>query len=86
MNAPFDLVFLDADKENYSAYYELVLPMLRPGGLMVADNVLWSGRVLAPEQESDHALVAFNQRVQKDDAVKNVLLTVRDGVMLIRKK
>jgi caffeoyl-CoA O-methyltransferase len=86
MKVPFDLMFLDADKENYGAYYDLVLPMLRPGGLIAADNVLWSGRVLAPEQESDHALVAFNQRVQKDDAVENVLLTVRDGVMLIRKK
>jgi len=84
--APFDLAFIDADKENYGAYYDLVLPMLRPGGLIAADNVLWSGRVLAPEQESDHALVAFNQRVQRDDAVENVLLTVRDGVMLIRKK
>ncbi|HLQ24574.1 MAG TPA: class I SAM-dependent methyltransferase [Acidiferrobacterales bacterium] len=85
-NTPFDLVFLDADKENYGAYYDLVLPMLRPGRLIVADNVLWSGRVLAPEQESDHALVAFNRRVQEDSTVENVVLTVRDGVMLIRKK
>ncbi len=84
--APFDLVFLDADKENYSAYYDLALPMLRPGGLIVADNVLWSGRVLQPAQESDHALVAFNSKVQQDAAVENVLLSARDGVMLIRKK
>jgi caffeoyl-CoA O-methyltransferase len=82
----FDLVFIDADKENYIAYYERTLPLLRPGGLLVADNVLWSGNVLDPRQESDHAIVAFNQRVQNDDRVDNVLLTVRDGVMLARKK
>lgn len=85
IEGPFDMVFLDADKENYSSYYDLVMPMLRQGGLIVADNVLWSGRVLSPEKESDHALVAFNAKVQNDPAVENVLLTVRDGVMVARK-
>lgn len=85
IEGPFDMLFLDADKENYSRYYDLVMPMLRPGGLIVADNVLWSGRVLNPEKEADHALVAFNDKVQNDPAVENVLLTVRDGVMVARK-
>ena len=85
MDQQFDLVFLDADKKNYSAYYDLVLPRLRTGGLLVADNALWSGAVLAPKEQSDHALVAFNRRVQHDPRVENVLLTVRDGVMLARK-
>lgn len=82
----FDLVFIDADKENYCTYYEAVLPRLRAGGLVIADNVLWSGRVLKPEQPSDKALVRFNDMVRTDPRVEHVLLTVRDGVMLIRKK
>lgn len=85
IEGPFDLVFLDADKENYSNYYDLVMPKLRQGGLIVADNVLWSGRVLHPESESDRALVAFNDKVRDDPAVESVLLTVRDGVMVARK-
>lgn len=86
LNGPFDLAFLDADKENYSAYYDLTLPLLRPGGLLVADNVLWSGKVLDPTEETDHALVEFNRRVVEDPAVEVVLLPVRDGVSLIRKR
>lgn len=85
IEGPFDLAFLDADKENYTRYYDLVLPKLRRGGLIVADNVLWSGRVLKPEKESDHALVAFNDKVHSDPSVENVMLTVRDGVMIARK-
>ncbi|MDH3673645.1 MAG: class I SAM-dependent methyltransferase [Gammaproteobacteria bacterium] len=84
-NPAFDLVFIDADKKNYSAYYDLVLPRMKTGGLLVADNALWSGSVLAPKQESDHALIAFNKAVQDDPRIENVLLTVRDGVMLARK-
>ena len=83
--APFDLVFLDADKERYSDYYELVLPLLRPGGLLVADNTLWSGRVLSPVAASDRAITRFNDIVTKDPRVQNVLLSVRDGMMLARK-
>lgn len=85
IQGPFDMAFIDADKENYSAYYDRIVPMLRSGGLLVADNVLWSGRVLEPEKETDHALVAFNDKIQNDSAVENVLLTVRDGVLLARK-
>ncbi len=82
----FDLVFIDADKESYLNYYEAALPRLRAGGLLVADNVLWSGAVLKPERPSDHAIVAFNDRVKRDTRVENVMLTVRDGVTLVRKR
>lgn len=82
----FDLAFLDADKETYPAYYEKLLDLLRAGGLLIADNVLWSGRVLAPEKATDRALAAFNERVARDPRVEHVLLAVRDGVMVIRKK
>lgn len=83
--APFDLVFIDADKENYSAYFDAVLPLLRDGGLIVADNTLWSGRVLEPKSASDHAIVAFNEKVAKDARVEKVQLTVRDGMTLMVK-
>jgi len=82
----FDLVFIDADKENYINYYEKTLPLLAPNGLIVVDNVLWSGRVLDPKDESDHAIVAFNNHVAQDERVTQVVLTVRDGVMLVRKR
>jgi len=82
----FDFVFLDADKENYVNYYEAVLPRLRRGGLIVADNVLWSGRVLAPKSKTDRAVVAFNRHVRRDPRVECVMLPVRDGVTLIRKR
>ena len=85
-DAQFDFVFIDADKENYQNYYEAVLPRLRPGGLIAADNTLWSGKVLDPREQSDHAIVAFNDHVSRDPRVENVLLSVRDGVLLIRKR
>ena len=86
VSASFDFVFLDADKENYVNYYEAVLPCLRPGGLIVADNVLWSGRVLAPKKKSDRAVVRFNKHVRGDARAECVMLPVRDGVSLIRKR
>lgn len=85
----FDLVFIDADKSNYLNYYHMVLPMVSPGGLIIADNVLWSGKVLDPENNTDadtEALLAFNAFVHNDVRVQEVLLPVRDGLMLIRKK
>jgi caffeoyl-CoA O-methyltransferase len=82
----FDLVFIDADKEGYVDYFEAVLPLLPPGGLIVADNTLWSGRVLDPQSASDHAIVRFNARLAADERVDQVLLSVRDGVMLARKR
>jgi len=83
---PLDLVFIDADKVNYSNYYEACLPLLKSGGLVVADNVLWSGKVVDPKDADDHAIVAFNRFVQSDPRVKNVCLTVRDGMMLAWKR
>lgn len=83
---PFDFMFLDADKENYVNYYEALIPRLRPDGLIAADNVLWSGKVLDPKEKSDHAIVAFNAHVARDTRVEHVLLSVRDGVSLIRKR
>jgi caffeoyl-CoA O-methyltransferase len=82
----FDLVFIDADKQNYVNYYEACLPLLAANGLIAVDNVLWSGRVLDPQSDDDKAIVAFNQHVQNDDRVSNVILTVRDGIMLIRRR
>jgi len=82
----FDFVFLDADKENYVNYYEAVLPRLRSGGLIVADNVLWSGRVLAPKKKTDRAVVRFNKHVHRDPRVECVMLPLRDGVSLVRKR
>lgn len=82
----FDLVFIDADKENYFAYYELVFPKVRPGGIILADNVLWSGKVLREKSDKDtKAIVEFNRKIQEDQRVENVLLPVRDGIMMIRK-
>jgi caffeoyl-CoA O-methyltransferase len=87
LSGPFDLVFVDADKGNYLNYYEAVLPKLAGEGLLVADNVLWSGRVLDPEDQSEdtQAIRAFNDRVRDDPRVTCVMLTVRDGVSIIRR-
>lgn len=88
LNLMFDLVFIDADKENYVNYYKLCKPFLNKGGYIIADNVLWSGNVVkhATERDADtEHLMAFNTMVQNDLEVKNVLLPIRDGLMLIRK-
>lgn len=83
----FDLVFIDADKPNYSHYYDLVFERLRPGGFIVADNVLWSGRVLDTEKDEDaQALHDYNIKVLADERVENILLPIRDGLMVARKK
>ena len=82
----FDFVFIDANKGDYINYYEAALPLLAPRGIIAVDNVLWSGKVLDPEQPDDHAIVAFNKHVQNDARVTNVILTIRDGVMLIRRR
>lgn len=82
----FDLVFLDADKENYLNYYEAILPCLQPNGLLVVDNVLWSGKVLAPRKKTDKAIVVLNDRVRNDARVECLMLPVRDGMLLVRKK
>jgi len=81
----FDMVFIDADKESYVRYWELALPMLPLGGLVLADNTLWSGRVVDPRSASDHAIVRFNAHVRDDPRVEQVLLSIRDGIMMARK-
>lgn len=86
LDGPFDLAFIDADKENYPVYYEKVIDLIRPGGLMLVDNTLWSGRVLRPKDPESIAIDALNKRIAKDDRVENALLTVRDGLQLVRKK
>lgn len=83
--ARFDLVFLDADKESYVQYFDAVLPMVEIGGVILADNTLWNGRVLDPKESSDHGIVNFNRHVRDDDRVEQVLLSVRDGITLCRR-
>ena len=85
----WDLVFIDADKENYSNYFDLVIDRVRSGGWIIADNVLWSGKVLKPTDLNDHetaALKDFNQKVHQETRVTNLLLPVRDGMMILIKK
>jgi len=90
IDATFDLVFIDADKINNAAYYDLVIDKVRPGGYIIADNVLWSGKVLEKYRkkldEDTAALLAFNKKVHDDERVENILLPVRDGLLIARKK
>ena len=86
LDPPFDLVFIDADKVNYTTYYEAALDLLAPNGVIAVDNVLWSGDVLDPKDEDGKAIAAFNEHVRSDDRVTNVILTVRDGISLIRRR
>ncbi len=82
----FDLVFIDADKENYARYFDLVIDRVNLNGVILADNVLWSGKVLQEKPDKDtRAIIAFNEKIQADERVENVLLPIRDGVMMMRK-
>lgn len=82
----FDLVFIDADKASYGTYFDLIIDKVRPGGFMLADNVLWSGKVLDAQPDKDtRVLLEFNRKIHEDQRVENVLLPIRDGIMLIRK-
>jgi len=81
---PFDLVFIDADKGGYRDYYEAAVPKLAPRGVLIADNTLWSGRVLDPREESDRVLADFNDHVAADPRTVQVLLPARDGITLVR--
>lgn len=89
LDGPFDLVFIDADKENYGNYYEMVFDKVISGGYILIDNVLWSGKVVGGEvskmDKDTQAIIEFNDRVHKDIRVKNVLLPIRDGLMVLRK-
>jgi caffeoyl-CoA O-methyltransferase len=86
----FDMVFIDADKINYARYYDLVIDRLNPGGVIFADNILWSGKVLESRRKKldkdTAAILAFNQKVQNDPRVENVILPIRDGIMMARKR
>jgi caffeoyl-CoA O-methyltransferase len=81
-----DLVFIDADKQNYSAYYRESMRILRNGGLMLADNTLWYGRIFDPKDDDSRAISDFNELVNSDNAAEKLFLTIRDGIYLIRKR
>ncbi len=85
LRGPLDMVFIDADKTNYIRYWDLCLPKVRKGGILLADNVLWGGRVLNPKEESDHAIVKFNKHVLKDRRTEVLMLPIRDGITLAYK-
>ncbi len=89
LDETFDLVFIDADKPNYANYFDLIFPKMRVGGIILADNVLWSGKVLDIETNNDESTVALNEfskKIQSDERVSNILFAVRDGLMVIRKE
>ena len=86
LQTPIDLVFIDADKVNYKRYYDLVLPKLTSGGLILVDNCLWSGEVLAPTTQDALTIHSLNELVSRDERVENVIVPIRDGINLIRKK
>ena len=89
INESFDLVFIDADKESYITYFDLVFSKVKPGGYMLTDNTLWYGRVIEPGAETDRetaGIVKFNTYVQQHAGVKNILLPLRDGITIARKK
>jgi predicted O-methyltransferase YrrM len=89
LEGPFDLVFIDADKVNYPAYFEMAMKLVPSGGFIIADNVLWSGKVLDNGGKTDpdtEAIKQFNDLVNNDERVENVLFTIRDGLMVVRKK
>jgi predicted O-methyltransferase YrrM len=90
LDETLDFVFIDADKENYSNYYDMVIGKMPSGGIIVADNVLWSGKVIDANQlEKDfetRELDKFNKKIMADERVENVLMPIRDGIMVVRKK
>jgi predicted O-methyltransferase YrrM len=89
LHGPFDLVFIDADKENYQAYFEMVFPKVPAGGYILVDNTLWYGRVIQPGSQSDRetaGIIQFNKYIQQHEGVENILLPLRDGIMIVRKK
>jgi len=89
LSGPFDLVFIDADKFNNATYFDLIIDKVHPGGIILADNVLWSGKVLVAEgqkvDKDTKAILDFNDKIQNDPRVENVLLPFRDGIMMARK-
>lgn len=89
LDETFDMVFIDADKRLYSAYYDLILPKVRPGGLILADNTLWDGKVLEVSHSSDKqtaGILEFNEKIKEDTRIEKVILPLRDGLTMIWKK
>lgn len=90
LNETFDLVFIDADKREYCIYYDLVFPYVRPGGVILADNTLWSGKVMneeiEPSDRQTQGILAFNDKIKADTRVEKVILPLRDGLTIIYKK
>ncbi len=86
LQGPFDVVFIDADKSNYPAYYEKCLSLLRSGGSILIDNTLWSGEILNPQDTQTRAIHKLNETIAKDERVENVLVTIRDGIQWVMKK
>jgi caffeoyl-CoA O-methyltransferase len=86
LESDVDLSFIDADKERYPTYYDEILSRTRSGGILIFDNMLWSGRVVDPRDDTTRAIAALNETITRDERVENVLLTVRDGVQLVRKR
>ena len=86
IEGPIDMVFIDADKRNYALYFDLVIDKMRPGGLILVDNVLWSGKIIeeAAKDKSTQALRDFNTKVANDSRVEPLLLPIRDGLFLLR--
>jgi predicted O-methyltransferase YrrM len=89
LSGPFDLVFIDADKFHNADYFDLIIDKVRPGGIILSDNVLWSGKVLTSAgqkiDKDTKAILDFNAKIQSDSRVENVLLPIRDGIMMARK-
>ena len=85
LHDPFDIIFIDADKTEYSNYYEIALGLLANRGVIAIDNVLWGGRVLSPNDDEARAIADLNERIRRDTRVRHLLLPIRDGVMLIHK-
>ena len=86
----FDMVYIDADKRDYNAYYDLVFPRLKSGALILADNTLWSGKVVEeyhePSDKQTQGILEFNERIKNDNRVEKVIIPIRDGLTMIRKK
>ena len=84
----FDIVFIDADKESYPEYYDLIINKVKSGGIIIADNILWSGKILEKVEKDDQAtksIIEFNNKIIEDDRVKNIILPIRDGLNIVRK-
>ena len=84
----FDIVFIDADKESYPKYYDLIINKVKSGGIIIADNILWSGKILEKVEKDDQAtksIIEFNNKIIEDDRVKNIILPIRDGLNIVRK-